>query len=257
MKIGFVGTGHLASAMVTALCYAGTEGQEIIVSPRNRTIATGLAAQFDAVSVAPDNQSVVRESDVVMVAVRPDDAEHVLAPLTFRSSQLVISLMALVPTARVQALVDPAPAVRALCLPTVAQHQGSIVLYPECQRAKELLEPLSDLLVLEDEHALEMLWTVTGMMATQLQFLSSIAEWLTARGVPKPMAERYTRGTFAAVNHQAAGSRDDLSQMVLNAQTPGGLNEQALSELRESGFFAHLSAVLDNLAVRVLDELND
>lgn len=51
MRVGFVGTGAIASAMVTGLSSAGVEGSSIRLSPRNSVVAADLANRLAQVYV--------------------------------------------------------------------------------------------------------------------------------------------------------------------------------------------------------------
>ncbi len=82
MRLGFVGTGTIASAMVIGLRAAGNT-DPIILSPRNAEIAADLAGRFDNVQVASTNQAVLDASDLVVLAVRPQIASSVLPELRF------------------------------------------------------------------------------------------------------------------------------------------------------------------------------
>ena len=55
MKLEFVGTGAITSAIVTGLNADGAGRETILVSPRNAETATALAAQYENVTVAASN----------------------------------------------------------------------------------------------------------------------------------------------------------------------------------------------------------
>jgi pyrroline-5-carboxylate reductase len=253
MRIGFIGTGHLAEAIVTALCQPEMPACEIFLSPRSEARADRLATRFRSVTVARDNDAVVRQADVVMIAVRPEAAEAVLTPLAFRDSQRVISLMAAIPLAQVEGLVHPAPAARVLCLPTVAVGEGAMAIHPDSVWARAVFQPLGDVAAVENEYELEILWSVTGLMATQIQLISSVVQWVEQRGVSVHKADRYVRRTFAAITQQVASSKYSLDRLVGDAQTKGGLNEQALRELQEASIFEAVVAALNHAARRLLN----
>lgn len=250
MILGFLGSGHLTAAIVSGMCATDTKEREILLSPRNEVIACGLAQRFTGVRVASNNDSLVRASDVVILAVRPGMAQEVLSPLSFEPGQLVISLMAKVPLPQVQALVRPATAVRALCMPTAARRQGSIILYPYSERAKQVLAPLGELLAVANETVLETLWAATGLVASQLELVNTVYLWLTAHGVSAPLADGFTKRLFAATMSQALDNDERLESQVAAAQTKGGLNEQALDELRAERVFEMVNATLDGVARR-------
>jgi pyrroline-5-carboxylate reductase len=251
MRIGFVGTGRIAEAVVTGLCTVAAPPEQVLLSPRNAAIAQRLATRFSAVRVAADNQAVIAGSEVVALSVRPAMAEEILRPLAFRPGQRVLSLMALVPLARVRALVDPAEAVRVLPLPTAARREGPVVLYPAQSWAQELLAPLGELVLADSEMEIEALWSATGLIAAQYEQLRTFAEWLTSHGVPPARADRYGRSMVAAITAQAATSDISLTELRAEAQTPGGLNEQALRTLQAAGVFAAISTALDQIAARL------
>ncbi len=80
MKLGFIGTGALSSAIVTGLKSLPGETTPVVISPRNEEIAAGLAARFPDVTIAADNQAVLDQSDMVMLAVRPQIARDACMP---------------------------------------------------------------------------------------------------------------------------------------------------------------------------------
>ena len=94
MKLGFVGTGALSSAIVTGLKSLPGETTPVVVSPRNEEIAADLAARYPDVRIAADNQAVVDQCDTVMLAVRPQIAREVLKELRFQPDHHVVSLIA-------------------------------------------------------------------------------------------------------------------------------------------------------------------
>ncbi len=59
MKLGFIGTGALTSAIVTGLRSLPDVDVPVVLSPRNADIAAGLASRFADVRMARDNQAVL------------------------------------------------------------------------------------------------------------------------------------------------------------------------------------------------------
>src|SRR3546814_12197537 len=107
-RLGLIGTGTVAAAIVEGLAMSGNE--PILLSPRNADSAADLASRFSHVGVASDNQAVIDDSDLVILAVRPQIADAVLGPLRFRPDHRILILIATVSLARLRAW--PAPAVQ-------------------------------------------------------------------------------------------------------------------------------------------------
>ncbi len=90
--LGILGTGHLASYTVAGL--RNNAGNiDIILSPRNRTVARNLAKKYDC-EIASSNQDVIDRSNYILLAVRPHQLGDLLDGLVFESAELVISAIA-------------------------------------------------------------------------------------------------------------------------------------------------------------------
>jgi pyrroline-5-carboxylate reductase len=90
--IGFIGVGALALYTIKGVRGGGYQGP-ILLSPRNREKAEHLAITYDC-KVQPDNQSVVSNSDYIVIATRPADCLETLGSLEFNLRQTLISVVA-------------------------------------------------------------------------------------------------------------------------------------------------------------------
>ena len=93
-KIGIIGTGAIAEAVVVGLCNQADPPKNILLSPRNQQRAEQLAERFSNVEIAKDNQEVIQVSDIVFLCVRPKVVEEVLNGLRFNADQQVVSFVA-------------------------------------------------------------------------------------------------------------------------------------------------------------------
>ncbi len=253
LRLGFVGTGNIASALVTGFATADPTPATIHVSPRNAAKAAALAARHPGlVAVAPDNQAVVDASDWVMLSVRPQDARAVLAPLRFRADQTVVSLIATWGAAALGELIAPATRlVRAVPLPCVAQHAGPIAITPPDADVEALFGRIGVPIALADDHQFQALWALTGLIATNYTLVERAAAWAVAQGVPAAAATRYAMAMFHGLSLPLATGHADPAELTAEAQTPRGLNEQVLRELTEAGTWSVLAASLDRILARL------
>ena len=86
MKLGFIGTGKIASSVVTGICTSRISFQKILISPRNRNISRKLKKRFKKVSIAKTNQEIVDKCNWVFLAVTPKVGNKILPKLNFRSN---------------------------------------------------------------------------------------------------------------------------------------------------------------------------
>ena len=71
MRLGFIGTGKIASSVITGICTSKISFRKIIVSPRNRNTAQKLKKKFKKVIIAKTNQEIVDKCNWVFLAVTP------------------------------------------------------------------------------------------------------------------------------------------------------------------------------------------
>ena len=249
MTIGFVGTGAIASAMVTGLSSEGGPQPSILLSPRNAETAARLANRFPNVRVCPSNQEVVNGSDTVVLSVRPQVGEEALSNLRFSADQVVISLLPGFLLRRLAGLVNPAERIwRAIPLPFAAQSRGPIAIHPPGGAAAELFSQLGEVFGIEQEDHLNAFSTATSTMAAYFAFVGQIASWVAQRGVPDEQARAYAARMFAGLGEAGLEARQRTFQDLASAfATPGGLNEQVLRDLTGRGVFGTLAEALDSV----------
>jgi pyrroline-5-carboxylate reductase len=254
--LGIVGVGAIAEAITTGLCEGEDDPPSIHLSPRSAARASRLAARHPSVRVADSNQSVVDRADVVLLCVRPQDAQPALSDLAFRPEQAIISVMAGVPIDALRAMAAPAEVlVRAIPLPAVATRTGLTAIHPPHERARAIFDPLGGVIAVDDEQALEALSASTATIAAHLAYLDTISRWLTDRGIPEADARRYVAAVFGALSATMhAAWRVDFRALAGEYATAGGLNEQFLTALSRAGTYDLVVRALDDVARRLQGE---
>lgn len=240
MRLGFIGTGSITTALVTGFCTCPGASEEIILSPRNPAKAAELAKAFPQVRVATSNQQVLDKSDWVFLAVVPQEAQEIMAPLVFREDHKVLSLLS---GTKVDEVAQWLPAacrpVRLLPMPFVARRIGPILVYPQAQEASDLLASLGKVISVETEHKFEMIAAITALMAPHFGLLHHVVEWAHSAGLDRAEATDYTASMFGALAVLAQEwEGESLEDLMKESMTPGGLNELATKVIEEQEGFA-------------------
>ncbi len=95
-KIGFIGCGNMGSAMVGGLIKSGfSNKKDIIISTRSKESADKIKNEFE-VNVTIDNKEVVRNSDILVLAVKPNMYKEVVEQLKeeITKDKLIITIAA-------------------------------------------------------------------------------------------------------------------------------------------------------------------
>ncbi len=253
MRIGFIGTGVITSAIVTGLCTSNFPVEAIWISPRNREKSKNLEQKFDPVNIGDSNQEVLENSDVVVLGILPGHKNKILEPLEFQSSQVIVHLLAGVSTREVLPLVAPAKnVVKVLPLPCVAIHAGPVAMFPENKIVYQIFESLGSVVLADSEDQLEVFTVITALMAPYYAMLKTISTWAVNEGVSRKNASEYTAAMFGALSLITQNLKNgEVAGLITESMTPGGLNELAMKVLEYHGGFENIQMALKKVKKRV------
>jgi len=253
MKLGFVGTGKITSSVVTGICRSKISFKKILLSPRNRNLAKRLKKQFKKVSIANNNQEIVNSCNWIFLAVTPTVGQKIIKNLKFRSSQTIVSFISTMTLSQLKkAIKVKATIVRAIPLPPISLRKGPVPMFPRNKRVKNFFNKLGTTVEISNEKLSKNFWSTSGMMAPFYELLSTMSNWLVKRGVKRDKAQKYVASLFVALSEDAVvNSNKDLKHLVKESQTPRGLNEQGVKELRKAGFYRATEKTLNSILKRL------
>jgi len=253
MRLGFIGTGKIASSVITGICNSKISFKKILVSPRNRNIAQRLKRKFRKVSIAKNNQEIVNACNWVFLAVTPKVGKKIIPNLKFRSNQKVISFIATINLAQLKkAIGKKVKIVRAIPLPPISIRKGPVPICPPDKQVKGFFNKLGTTVEIKNEKSSKNFWATSGMMAPFYEMLKVLSDWLVKRGIKRNEAQKYITSLFVALSEDSImNSKKDLKYLVKDSQTPKGLNEQAVKQLRKAGFYRSLEKSLNSILKRL------
>ena len=253
MKLGFVGTGKIASAVITGICNSKIKFTKIVVSPRNRLIAKVLNKKFKKVCIAKNNQEIVSSCNWVFLAITPSVGEKIIKNLKFKSNQTVISFISTITLLELKkAIKVKTKIVRAIPLPPISLKKGPVPICPPNKKVKDFFNKIGTVIEIKDEKSSINFWTTSGIMASFYELLRVMTDWLVKKGVKRSSAQKYITSLFLALSEDAVfNSKKDLKFLVKDSQTLKGLNEQGKKELTKAGFYKKLEKTLNSIHKRL------
>ena len=253
MKLGFIGTGKIASSVITGICSSKISFIKIIISPRNRIISQKLRKSFKKVEIAKNNQEVINKCNWVFLSITPKIGEKIIKDLKFKSNQTIISFISTITLGELKkAIKVRAKIVRAIPLPPISLKKGPIPICPPNKRVKEFFNKIGTTIEIKSEKSSINFWAMSGMMASFYELLRVMTDWLVKKGIKRDKAQKYITALFLALSEDAViNSNRDLKYLVKDSQTPKGLNEQGVRELTKLGFYKKLEKTLNSIHKRL------
>ena len=253
MNLGFIGTGKIASSVITGICRSKITYKKIIISPRNRRIARSLKKKFKKIIIAKDNQQIIDKSDWIFLSVTPTVGEKIIKKLKFKSNQTIISFISTITLSQLKKTIKvKAKIVRAIPLPPISLKKGPVPICPPNAKVKTFFNKLGTTVEIKNEKSSINFWSTSGMMAPFYELLKVMTDWLVKKGIKRDNAQKYITSLFLALSEDAVvNSKKDLKYLVKESQTSKGLNEQGVNELTKAGFYKSLIKTLNSIHRRL------
>ena len=253
MKLGFIGTGKITSAVIEGICKSKILFSKIIISPRNKVLAQKLSKKFKKVTIAKNNQEIVDNCNWVFLSITPSVGQKIIKELKFKSNQTIISFISTITLTQLKkAIKVKAKIVRAIPLPPISLKKGPVPICPPNKKVKDFFNKIGTTIEIKNEKSSINFWSTSGMMAPFYELLRIMSNWLVKKGIKKDNAQKYITSLFLALSEDAAvNAKKDLKYLVKESQTPSGLNEQGVRELTKLGFYKKVEKTLNSIHKRL------
>ena len=253
MKLGFIGTGKIASSVILGVCKSKIKFRQIIVSPRNKRIANNLKKKFKKVNIAKNNQDVINKSNWIFLSVTPKVGDKIIKDLKFKSNQTIISFISTINLSELKKMIKvKSKIVRAIPLPPISIKKGPVPIYPPNRQVKSFFDKIGSTIEIKNEKLSINFWSTSGMMASYYEMLRVMSNWLVRKGIKKPDAQKYITSLFLALSEDAVvNSNKDLKYLVKESQTPKGLNQQGLNTMSKKGVYKSVVNTLNSIHKRL------
>jgi pyrroline-5-carboxylate reductase len=251
--IAFIGPGVMAEAMIAGLIRQGLAKPDGLIAsgPRQERLDE-LQAHYE-LQVRTDNSAAARQADIIVLSVKPQRLDKVLAGLrgAVRPSALVLSIVAGASLDKISHGLHHRLVVRSMPN-TPAQIGEGITVWtasnetsPE-QRAmaRQILLALGQEIYVEEENYLDMATALSGTgPAYVFLFMEAMVDAGVHLGFPRRIAEQLVSQTLrGSVNfYQKHEEHVHLARLRNQVTSPGGTSAEALYYLEKAGFRTAIS----------------
>ncbi|MCP4668683.1 MAG: pyrroline-5-carboxylate reductase [Deltaproteobacteria bacterium] len=247
-KLGFIGAGNMATALIKGLIESGVYDQEqLLVSDKSGEAMKGIADQF-GVTCLPSNNEVFQEAWTVVLAVKPQNMREVLEEVKgeVRDDHLVISIAAGIPLKMIRGILDKdVPMIRVMPnTPALVQEGvsalagGPGVTAGHMATAGAIFSAVGDRVEVEES----MMDAVTALSGSGPGYIFRVMECMveagTAVGLERDTCLALVIQTFLGAAQLAKATGESLSNLREKVTSPGGTTAAGLEVFNNMGLEA-------------------
>jgi pyrroline-5-carboxylate reductase len=251
----------MGRALITGLLRSGTRPEQLSVGEPNLASRERLAQEL-AITATADNAAAVSGAAVVVLAVKPQEAEGVLGALAARwvaHPPLLISVAAGLRVATLEAWCGPGVAVmRAMPNRPALVGAAATGLFaprdvgaPQRALGEQVLRSVGEVVWVASEDALDVVTALSGSGPAYFFLLAQLmAEAGERLGLDGPTARRLAAVTLYGAGLLANSEDGDLTRLRAEVTSPGGTTEAALRVLEDAKLSATVARALEAGASR-------
>lgn len=242
MKIAFVGGGNMAKAIIGGLKNNGFDTTAITVLELDAQKRIELSSSFNVRT--SDNYDEIRDSDVIVLAVKPQQLREVCLEVTpILDAQLIISIAAGIRSADISGWLNNYQAIVRVMPNTPAQIQAGVsalfalasVNEQQRKQATTILAAVGKTLWLDDETKMDAVTAISGSGPAYVFYLiEALQEAGVGLGLKPEEAQMLALQTFAGAGLLAAQSTTDIKTLRAQVTSKGGTTEQGILALENA-----------------------
>lgn len=258
MKLGFIGCGNMASAMMSGIIANGIVETKDIIGADVFASSREKAQDSLGICVTDSNRQVVEESDIFVLSIKPQFYENVIAEIreVVRENQIVITLAPGKTLAWLEAQFQkPVKIIRTMPNTPAMVLEGMTAACPNVYVTEEELSAVLEILggfgdvEVVPEKLMDAVVAVSGSSpAYVFMMIEAMADAAVAEGMPRAQAYKFAAKAVlgsAKMVLETGKQPGELKDMVCS---PGGTTIEAVKVLEATGFRSSLMEAMEACA---------
>lgn len=253
MKITILGAGKMGiSFSKSFLKYELIKPQNLHLITRSSENKAKIVAEFPDSQVSSFSEIDHLETDLLIIAVKPQDFNSLAENLAFKISEktLVLSIMAGISIEKIQNLLNHPFVVRAMPnAPTLlgmgitGYTAAAGISFDQIIQIERLLNSTGRSVYMEEEQLLDAVTALSGSGPAYFYYIiDAMIKAGMEMGIEENLSKLYVKQTMLGAYHLINNSDKNLEELIKDVASKGGTTEAALKTFEEH----HLKEVLKN-----------
>ncbi|MCC5797174.1 MAG: pyrroline-5-carboxylate reductase [Methylophaga sp.] len=254
--ISFIGGGNMARCLIGGLIANGFPANNIRVADPNSETLNSLAAGY-SVNIYQDNVAAIKDADVVVLAVKPQQMQSVVRSLGthWKPECLLISIAAGIRLNAISRWLAHADAAIVRTMPNTpslvqagatALFANSHTRHDQRELAEGIMRAVGLAIWLDDEQRMDAVTALSGSGPAYFFLVMEAMESAARRlGLDENTARMLCLETAFGAAKMALESGNNAATLRQKVTSPGGTTERAIHELQDGG----LTGLFENAMV--------
>ncbi len=242
-KIGFIGGGNMATAIINGLIAGGVSPSNIMVSDPNDASRDFFNQQ--GMRTTTDSAELIDFAEVIVLAIKPQLFANVLPEFAglFKEGKLVVSIAAGISVATIEELIQYDNIVR--CMPNTPAliQQGATGLFASDKvsqvdkiTAERILSATGLVMWVDTEDKLHAVTAVSGSAPAYFFYvMESMIDAGVQLGLTQEQATQLTLQTAFGASKMALESSDTPTELRQKVTSPNGTTHEAIESMKANG----------------------
>ncbi len=258
-SIGFIGGGNMAEAIIKGMVSGGTAAKSILVAEPLDSRRQQLVSVY-GVGTTADNQDIARSCRTVILAIKPQQAVSVCAPLKddMTGKHLLVSIMAGVSCSTLEGFFsDPVRVVRVMPnTPAIVLCGAAAIAGGKSATQEDMAEVEAIFSMVGKCYQVEekLMDAVTGLSgsgpAYVLTFIEALADGGVKNGLPREISLNLAMQTVLGTARLLAETGEHPGSLRDKVTSPGGTTIAGLHSLEEGSFRATVMNAVEAATAR-------
>lgn len=267
-NIGFIGGGNMATSLIKGLITSGHSAQQIWVSDSNQDKLSSLATSLH-INTSATNDALIKEVDVVVLAVKPQAIAQVIADSKAafdNTAVLIVSIAAGINQASLSTWLGSDKAI-VRCMPNTpclvqtgatGIHANKNVSSEQRDLAENIMRSVGISIWVNNETEIDAVTAVSGSGPAYFFLLMEAMEASALElGLSKETAQLLIEQTALGAAKMALEAQESPSELRRKVTSPGGTTEQAINTFKDNGFTELVKKALQAANDRSISLAND
>mgnify|MGYP005836665565 CR=1 FL=1 len=246
MRIGFIGTGNMGSAMVKSIVKSGiAPASNIYMTDINTEKLTQLKNETGA-NILDSNRELIEKSDIIILAVKPNTIKNVLEECKdcFDNNKIMISIAVGIPIKFYKDIVgNDKKIIRAMPNTPALVGEGMTLISYESNIGEEDIKKVTKILectgrveVLEEKLMSEVTALTGSSPAYVFMFIEAMADAAVLSGIPRALAYKLAAQAVLGSAKMVLETEKHPGELKDQVCSPAGTTIEAVAALEKNGF---------------------